>query len=951
MTEHYQGMRWYKCDFQMQTPADNRHWRGAAMAATPEAKKEAALAYARRCFEVGLECICVTEHNFIGSKDFLPLLKQSISEVAEELRKDEIVLFPGFEITANVGHGCHILAIFSADSDFSIIDHKVTECGVPASRVNSSGDNAKSSLDLAGIIGVVQGAKDHKERGIVICAHPTDKNGLFDNDRISEWLQCQEWKNPELLAVEVPKPVGSLSAGWQKLFGNGADCNSDWRRARPMACVMSSDCKALTEAENPDNFIGKRHCWIKMSKPSIESLRQAFLDHASRIRLQNERPEHVHGQIETLSVKGMAFLADQTIHFSPGLNCIIGGRGSGKSSVLEYLRLVLGADRGVVERGVAESQVQRIKETMKSSSATITLDWRKESVTEKFERQGSDSGSRVIGRTVTDHQTVLSALGVQVFSQREISERSSGEASRLVSLLDSLCASGLAARVASSASAAAEVKRLLLVGDEAARHADELIQASQRTADLQRDVDAKAQVQEEGKKQRAAIVEEAHLQQLKEYVDGISALAKGLHAQLCPVSKTNELTKAPRFSGEDLLGNKNAYEQASDEIDAAIRAFSSAITSAAQEFDACAKNSLNDTLGGRLHAAFKAIAAAKTDFELSCQAKGVKPEEVERIKAAESALARAKEELTTKRTTSDKSKVEAAKINDAMTALAKQWRQETAEREKVINEILASGRIPKTSDGNPTVGVQITFAGDKSDFLAAWAKLCPDKRKPAGKLWTDGDDSIGSTLHAEFMADPGNSGNPAQWLFCRLDNHASLPTKIREHLPAIKSAIKDEAPGQGQKASWHSLLAMRTKDSADMILSRHDGSEVGSLTSGKLSEGQRNTAVLSLLLARGDGPIIIDQPEDELDSEFLFSELVPLLRETKCSRQIIVVTHNANIPVNGDAEMIYALRARSGKGEMVAQGGLDRAGVAGAVLDIMEGSPEAFRKRREKYNF
>jgi ABC-type cobalamin/Fe3+-siderophores transport system ATPase subunit len=72
---------------------------------------------------------------------------------------------------------------------------------------------------------------------------------------------------------------------------------------------------------------------------------------------------------------------------------------------------------------------------------------------------------------------------------------------------------------------------------------------------------------------------------------------------------------------------------------------------------------------------------------------------------------------------------------------------------------------------------------------------------------------------------------------------------------------------------------------------------------GSLSDGQRNTAALALLLAQEGGPLVIDQPEDELDSNFVFRELIPMLRKVKSKRQLIMATHNANLPVNGDAEL------------------------------------------------
>ena len=72
-----------------------------------------------------------------------------------------------------------------------------------------------------------------------------------------------------------------------------------------------------------------------------------------------------------------------------------------------------------------------------------------------------------------------------------------------------------------------------------------------------------------------------------------------------------------------------------------------------------------------------------------------------------------------------------------------------------------------------------------------------------------------------------------------------------------------------------------------------------------------------------------------------------MIRKAKLQRQLIIVTHNANIPVNADAELVYALKAESGRGVCRSEGGLDRANVTKAVLDIMEGSEKAFRLRKE----
>jgi len=173
-----------------------------------------------------------------------------------------------------------------------------------------------------------------------------------------------------------------------------------------------------------------------------------------------------------------------------------------------------------------------------------------------------------------------------------------------------------------------------------------------------------------------------------------------------------------------------------------------------------------------------------------------------------------------------------------------------------------------------------------------------------------------------------------------------MPGDLRELHTALCEHLTET-----RRDAWNRLRLTRVRDSVDLKLYRVDGTLAGALQAGELSDGQRNTAVLSLLLAQGSGPVIIDQPEDELDADFIFNELVPLLRHIKERRQIILATHNANLPVNGDAELVYALETSNGRGVVRAQGGLDRDDVKRAVLDIMEGSEDAFQRRREKYHF
>lgn len=149
-------------------------------------------------------------------------------------------------------------------------------------------------------------------------------------------------------------------------------------------------------------------------------------------------------------------------------------------------------------------------------------------------------------------------------------------------------------------------------------------------------------------------------------------------------------------------------------------------------------------------------------------------------------------------------------------------------------------------------------------------------------------------------------------------------------LPAVTS-IQLNTAGLGEPPSWQPL--------------------------DELSKGQKATAVLLLLLLESDAPLVVDQPEDDLDNRFITEGVVPRMREEKQRRQFVFSTHNANIPVLGDAELIVGLSA-SGEAEQGRarvdpnhMGSIDAQPVRELVEEILEGGKEAFERRRRKYGF
>jgi len=124
---------------------------------------------------------------------------------------------------------------------------------------------------------------------------------------------------------------------------------------------------------------------------------------------------------------------------------------------------------------------------------------------------------------------------------------------------------------------------------------------------------------------------------------------------------------------------------------------------------------------------------------------------------------------------------------------------------------------------------------------------------------------------------------------------------------------------------------------------RADGTDWTAITQG--SQGQRSAALLAFLLAFGDEPLILDQPEDDLDNHLIYNLIVSQIRDNKLRRQLIVVTHNPNIVVNGDAELVHVMEFGRGQCFVRQSGALQEMDVREEVCRVMEGGRDAFELR------
>ncbi len=188
------------------------------------------------------------------------------------------------------------------------------------------------------------------------------------------------------------------------------------------------------------------------------------------------------------------------------------------------------------------------------------------------------------------------------------------------------------------------------------------------------------------------------------------------------------------------------------------------------------------------------------------------------------------------------------------------------------------------------------------------------------------------------------------------DQHRPTPAELLENLQHdtlnevdMSDAVQKTFREQLTRTRQRELAAIRCSDHYLLELRLDDGSN---RRLDDLSGGQRVSLLLSLLLETTDErPLVIDQPEDELDNRFLFDTVLPALKRLKGRRQIIVATHNANIVVNGDADQVIQLEATANKGRIACEGAIEDPNVRDAIVRTVDGGDEAFRLRRLKYGF
>lgn len=902
--EEYVGSRYYKCDLHMHTPFA-QDWLDQTTKLKPdddiEKIRDVAKKYLKTCYDAELEVIAITDHNFGKSHEesFITYLYEENSHVAQECGKKPLFIYPGFEIEAHVGRGSHCICIFEPSWCISLyqVDSRLTMCGLPPDqRFSPVNTPIQSSKDLSHILSTIQ----EKCLGLVISAHPLSNKGLLSDETAELWLQQIEFKNSNLLCIEIPASIESIkSLNVKKIIRNTHDCSAEWKRERSIACINSSDCKQLCSSDSTNsNYIGYRYTWIKMSNPSIESLRQAFLDHESRIRILNNNPEddYSYSKIISIEVSNTKFLNLEKVVFSPNLNCIIGGRGTGKSTIIEYIRYVLekypkDQSPGILQQYYDELQ-KKIEETLiPESSINILIELDGIQYEINYSHQEKKRIVKVVGSEDPIDSTVWEKFPLKIISQGEIDKLVEERKNEpLLSLIDGYITKEQKSKID------LEIKDIV----NKINNLDEIIN----------------QVEEKELLKKGLITENLHLEvQLNrlhkakekftdwERYEKANNLIIGLQEKGKNIAKI--LSDATISIQDEINSISEPYQIEILEPNEIRNILSDLLVQLKIKIEDIILN-FSEELTGDNEGQIEAIIANnwlpqyEREKEIFDQLKkeledtGDNIDEYFELKKKKESVDNSLQEINLFLSDIIIKKEERVLL---LTKLRDIWKEKTNIREKVAKNLM--DKLVPDQEKYPTkkslVEITITHQGDIDALIAIWAQFLGKKNKL-------NEEELRVVI--EKVREKIDPSLPIHEILLNYTQKDEIIEIIEETLSPIKYS---NFRNIFSDITLKKLELIQIPDSIKFNIYRTDGSFAGSID--QVSSGQKGLAIIQLLLSSGNEPILIDTPEEGLDNEGVYFELVELLRQRKETRQIISVTHNANIPVNGDAELIITLDA------------------------------------------
>jgi ABC-type lipoprotein export system ATPase subunit len=879
--------RFWRCALQV-NPHGYIAYRGKAESLTPEAYNQALL---EACITEKIYVIGIANH---GNVD-------GIDAIRELMKKNGIVVFPGFEIAST--EKIHFVCLFPEETPAQVLERYLGTLGV----LDPADGAWPSNLGGNDLISTVA-----KLGGFVYAAHATNDSGILTKNLPHVWM------NEALEAAQIPATLEEMktdaSNGMRLILENK---NPDYRRERPVAVINAKDVDRPETLKEP-----RASCLVKMTRPCFESFKAAFKDPESRVRLVSELPPVHHSWIKAMRITG-GYLDGASIQFSEHLNAVIGGRGTGKSTLVECLRFVLdhkpiGADAQKMHKGIIDANIGgRHRAHIEVDVCSAKMGGRCYTISRRYGE--SPSVKDDVGKSTTLKPADMLPT-CEIYGQNEINEIAKNTEQQAQVLLRFLSGSEIDAVEQSIAE----------IGRKLADNRKRILDARKALGDVEDEVSKLPALEERQK-------------QFKEL---------GLEMKLGLV---------PLLAKEQQLADR-VVQQEGPELDQAFRSVADVLPDPAFLSDAAIEGLPHKDTLRAMRETLQRLAGETRDL----------------LKSWTEIYARYSQEQSKHLAAlSAGIKTEEASLEKAYgqipAAHGKTGRQIALEFQQLIKDIQAIR--PKQAQLGTRLATIKALEQERAALLSELSKhrsrasslvdqaIKKLKKKLDGKLRLAVVPESQRGPVIDYLLECGLEGigsKKLEWIRTVPDfSPVRLVDLIRSGEDALRGAGWGITPSVAQalvKMDESQLLELQEIDmKAEPVIELNvsHGSKEDYKRLDQLSIGQKCTAILHLLLIENCDPLILDQPEDHLDNAFIADRIVTTLRQAKLQRQFVFATHNANIPVFGDAEWIGVLESNAENAAIPPgmQGAIDIPAIRDRAAEILEGGRESFTQRSKKYGY
>lgn len=596
------------------------------------------------------------------------------------------------------------------------------------------------------------------------------------------------------------------------------------------------------------------------------------------------------------------FLDGLDVNLVPGLNVLIGARGTGKTSLIELVRFCLNVPSYTREAG--KRSREHALSVLGTGQVTLTLRDREQKIT--------------ISRTATDQapRTTGAVAAPIIFSQTEI-ETVGLQAGGRLRLLDGFAADRRQSDV-KEAEATSAVRSLSTEANGVRREIEEFHQQiaglkalDERLAQLAPKEQELAKISAEAAaKKKALDALAASITVGSIAADAIDRFSRGVarwrQAIDGSASSSPSAEKWPGGGGEDPLTDaRSSVERAKGHISNALK-----------ELDAAQSEVARVATG---------INQRKTTIDE--QARQLR-REIESLQSGAGAVAREGQQLREK-----KGQLESLRTvaNERAKELASLLTRRAAALDALdaAREQRFKAREAAAARLNKTLGPRIHVAVERAGQFDAFASAIAEALRGSGMRYND----LGPVLARNL--------SPRELLEAADANDFDL-------LAEASGISKDRAArvlAQLKEADLGSLASIAVEDAVSFqLLDGADYKEIG-----ELSTGQRCTVILPLVLQHVERMLLVDQPEDHIDNAFIADTLVKSVLARDPAGQIIFATHNANLPVLGDADRVIHLGSDGRRAFVLTAAPLEDKTIVAAITTVMEGGAYAFERRASFY--